>query len=319
MLHRFKHFSLHLAAVSASCICLLTSSAALAEDLRTIRVMNAPIADSAAIILAEQNGIMAKHGIRLERVASQSGAASVAAVVSGSADLSGSALAPLITASVRGLPIRLLGPQSASTFEDPDYLAVVTRADSEIDSFEDLAGKIVATNALRNFIELVDRLAVEAAGADPSTIKFIEIGFPEMQLALESGAVDAITLVEPFVTRATEAGAKVVGYPTRSLGEGAIVGAFYTSQTFIDNNPDLAASLADAILEAQAYAADHPDEVRTVLPTYTRLSGNDVANMVLPRYAETLNPDAITATAEAMIEANMIEKLPDMDALIYRK
>jgi len=319
MLFNLKNFAASFAVVSTGCMALATGTAASAEELTTIRVMNAPIADSAAIMLGEQNGIMAKHGIKLERVPTQSGAASVAAVVSGSADLSGSALAPLITASVRGLPIRLIGPQSSSTFEDPDYLAVMAREDSGITSFADLAGKTVATNALRNFIELVDRLAVEDAGADPNAIKFIELGFPEMQLALERGAVDAITLVEPFVTRAQNAGLKVVGYPNRALGNGAIVGAYYTSEAFIKANPELAARLADAIIESQIYAAAHPDEVRAVLPTYTRLKDDDVKNMVLPRYADALDLDGIKATAEAMIETGMIENLPDLDALIYRK
>ena len=303
--------------VSALCVSLAFGASAMAGELATIRVLNAPIADSAAIILAEQNGIMAKHGIKLERLPTQSGAASVAAIVSGSAELGGSALAPLITASVRGLPIRIIGAQSASTFEDPDFLAVVVRPDSDITSFSELAGKTVATNALKNFIELVDRMAVTDDGGDPDAIQFIEIGFPQMQIALEQGSVDAVTLVEPFVTRATDAGMKVLGYPTRALGEGAIVGALYTSAKFIEENPELAEKLKNAIAEAQKYASTHPDEVRAILPTYTRLKENDVKNMTLPRYAQEIKPEVVSKTAQAMIDAGMIDTLPDLDALLF--
>ena len=73
----------------------------------------------------------------------------------------------------------------------------------------------------------------------------------------------------------------MLGYPTRALADGAIVGAFFTSADFIEKNPILAKKLSEAITEAQLYAAAHPEEVRAVLPTYTRLSESDVKNLSL--------------------------------------
>lgn len=290
-----------------------------AQQLTKVRVEGAPIADGAAVYLGETKGIFAKHGIELVRSFGQSGAATVASVVSGSVDFSGSALTPLITAVSRNVPIRIIASQSSATMEDPDALGVVTRPDSGIKSFKDLAGKTVAINALRNFLELTLKMAVKNEGGDPASIKFVEVGFPEMQSLLERGAVDSAYAVEPFVTRSTKKGMSVVGYPTRALGKGTLVGAYFTSAAFAQKNPELLGKLIDAIAESQAYATAHPQEVRDIILTYTKLTKDDVAAMTLPRYASTLDVAAIERTIKAMLEAGMITTAPDLKKLVYTR
>lgn len=290
-----------------------------AQQLTKVRIEGAPIADGAAAYLGDAKGIFAKHGIELVRSIGQSGAATVASVVSGAVDVSGSALVPLLTASSRNVPIRIIAAQSSATLEDPDFLGVIAKPDGPIKSFKDLGGKTVAINALRNFLELTLKMAVKADGGDPTSIKFIEIGFPEMQGLLERGAVDAAYAVEPFVTRSTKKGMTAIGYPSRVLGKGTLVGAYFTSAAFAEKNPQLLAKLIDAITESQAYASAHPDEVRDIILTYTKLTKDDVAAMTLPRYDSKLDVAAIERTTKAMLDFGMISKSPDLKRLIHTR
>ena len=69
-----------------------------------------------------------------------------------------------------------------------------------------LEGKTVSVNTLKNLPEVAVRNALEQAGVDPSTVKFVEIPFPDVPAALESKRVDAAFAVEPFVGASAGAG-----------------------------------------------------------------------------------------------------------------
>src|SRR5690606_41642285 len=63
----------------------------------------------------------------------------------------------------------------------------------------DLAGRTVAVNALNNIGGLLISGALRKLGVDTTAIKFMEIGFPDANAALESGRVDAAYQTEPFL------------------------------------------------------------------------------------------------------------------------
>ena len=60
------------------------------------------------------------------------------------------------------------------------------------------------------------RASVRKAGGDPAKVKFVELPFPDMPAALQAGQVDAIFVVEPFLTAALGAGRRKVASATTS-------------------------------------------------------------------------------------------------------
>jgi hypothetical protein len=48
----------------------------------------------------------------------------------------------------------------------------------------------------------------EASGGGPASIEFVELAFPDMPAALEAGRVDAVWVVEPFLSAAVGAGGR---------------------------------------------------------------------------------------------------------------
>jgi ABC-type nitrate/sulfonate/bicarbonate transport system substrate-binding protein len=165
-----------------------------------------PIVDVAPIYLGKQKGFFSNRNIELTLETGQGGAAIVPGVVSGQFQFGFSNVTSLLIARERGLPLKVVSNGVASTGKDKaDYSGVVTRDDS-IKTAADLEGKRVAVNTLKNIGDSTIRASVRKAGGDPSWIKFVELPFPDMPAALEAGRVDAIWVVEPFLSAAVGAG-----------------------------------------------------------------------------------------------------------------
>ncbi len=285
------------------------------RDVVTVSVL--PIVNDAALQLGAKNGIFESHGITLQiEPGAQSGAAGVAAVLSGTIDFGTSAVTPILTAAATDVPVKIIGPETASTTQGEDFFAIVTRPDTNITSFKQLEGKVVATNALRNYLELTTRLAVEQDGGSGDEVQFLEIPFPEMLAALQAERVDAIYVVEPFVTMAKQAGMTVVGYPSRSLGDQPLVSVYYTSATFAQERPEVLERLIAALKECQQYAEAHSDEVRQVLEESFNIPLEIASEMVLPKYVDELDLSSLQAAADAMVSAGFIDASPDLSSLV---
>ena len=82
-----------------------------------------------------------------------------------------------------------------------DINAVVASAKSGITRPAELAGRRVAVNSLGAAGDVTIMAAVEKDGGDPSTIKFVEVAFPDAPAQLEAGNIDAAWVPEPFVTQ----------------------------------------------------------------------------------------------------------------------
>ena len=96
-----------------------------------------------------------------------------AAIVSNSLDIGFSSVEPLMIASSKNIPVRIIsqGVQAApSTGQSWDGLTV--KAGGPIHSPKDLEGKTVAVNALKNMNELAVRTVLMRQGVDVSKIRF---------------------------------------------------------------------------------------------------------------------------------------------------
>ncbi len=177
-------------------------------------------------------------------------------MLSGDQQFGFSNVVTLLLAQSEGLPVKVVSNGTNSTGVDgEDFGVLMVGAGSPIRSVKDLAGKKVAVNTFQNVVELAVRASALKAGVDPESIEFVKLPFPDMPAALSSGRADAVFVVEPFQ--------QVVP----SQGE----------------NPDLVNCFTEAMNESLAYANSHPDEVRRVLPTYTKIGPEVIPNLVLPK------------------------------------
>jgi NitT/TauT family transport system substrate-binding protein len=274
------------------------------------------IVDVAPVYLGKQKGFFSKRNIDLSLSTSQGGAAIVPGVVSGQFQIGFSNVTSLLVAASKGLPIKVVCNGVASTGDARDYSGVVVKAGSPIHSAADLAGRTVAVNTLKNIGDTTVRASVRKAGGDPRAVRFVELAFPDMPAALQAGRVDAIWVVEPFLTAATGAGGRVVAANYVDAAPNLTVATYFTSVQLTRSNPDLVKRFTDAMNESLRYADAHPDEVRQVLATYTQIAPDVAGKIALPRWPTDINRQSVQTLADLAVGDGLMTKAPDLSALL---
>jgi NitT/TauT family transport system substrate-binding protein len=206
----------------------------------------------------------------------------------------------------------------ASTGVDgKDYSGIVVKADSPIRTAADLAGKNVSVNTLKNIGDTTVRASVRKAGGDPKAVKFTELPLPDMAPALAGNRVDAIWVVEPFLTQALgQSGNRMIASNYVDAAPNLTVATYFTSTKLASENPDLVKRFTAAMRKSLEYADAHPDEVRAVLASYTQIAADVAAKLVLPKWPAEINRNSLQTLATLAVGDGLIDKAPDLNALL---
>ncbi|GIE75443.1 thiamine biosynthesis protein [Actinoplanes philippinensis] len=282
-----------------------------------VKVGVIPIVDVAPIYLGQQKGFFKNRNIELALEAGQGGAAIVPGVVNNQTQFGFSNLTSLMIAQTKGLPIKAVAAGVSSTGEaGKDFGAVVVKADSPIKTAKDLAGKKISVNTLKNIGDTVTRESVRKAGGDDKALNFVEMAFPTMPAALEKGEIDAAWVVEPQLSTIKAAGGREIASTFVDAAPNLTVAAYFTSQKLITENADLVKRFTEAINESLTYADAHPDEVRAVLATYTKIDEKQRASLVLPKWPTQINKESVQTLASLGEKDGIFTGTPDLAKLL---
>jgi NitT/TauT family transport system substrate-binding protein len=288
-----------------------------AEGSTAITVGVIPILDVAPIYIGQEQGFFEECGIDLTLETAQGGAAIVPGVVSGDYQFGFSNVTSLLLAASEGLPLQVVANGNASTGEqEADFGAVVALPDSGIADASDLEGKSVAVNTLNNIGTTTIRASVREAGGDPDAVDFVELPFPDMAAALEGGDVDAIWVVEPFLTGATSNGAEYVASNFVDAADDLTVATYFTSEQYAGENPDVVECFTGAMEQSLEYAQENPDAVRQAILGYTEIDEGLVEQLTLPEFPTEINRDSIQTLSDLAVEDGLIDEAPDLDQLL---
>jgi NitT/TauT family transport system substrate-binding protein len=273
------------------------------------------IVDVAPIYLGKQKGFFSNRNIDLNLQTAQGGAAIVPAVVSGQYQFGFSNVVSLMLAQSRNVPIKVVS-NGNNTTGDPakDFGGIVVK-DPAITSPKQLEGKKVATNTLKNIVDTSVKHIVKSDGGDPAKVSFVELPFPDMAAAMDAGRVDAIFVVEPFLTAAVAKGWTVVG-TYADVHPNLCVAMYFTSQQLITSNADLVGRFTEAMKESLTYAQANPDEVRAVLASYTQITEQVRKDLTLPKFSPDIDRTAVEALGALAVEFQLLPKAPDLGALL---
>ena len=259
-----------------------------------VKVGIIPIVDVAPIYLGQKQGFFSKRKIELTMESGQGGAAIVPGVVSGQFQFGFSNITSLLIAQTKNVPIKIVSNGVASTGEaGKDFGGVVVKKDSPITKAADLAGKKIAVNTLKNIGDTTVRESVRKAGGDPAGINFVEMPFPNMPAAVEGGQVDAAWVVEPSLSAVTATGGRVVAWNYVDAAPDLTVAAYFASSKLIGEKPELVKRFTDAMNESLAYADAHPEEVREILGSYTKIDPKVREGLTLPKWPTEINKASV--------------------------
>ena len=123
-------------------------------------------------------------------------------------------------------------------------------------------------------------------------------------------------MVEPFVTIALSRGDKVVDWPLVDIAPNVMIAVYFASAQYINANPDMVKRFKAAITESLAYADAHTDEVRQIIPTFTRISPEIAGKITLPKWPTEMNRASTQVMADDALEDGLISKKADVAALL---
>jgi NitT/TauT family transport system substrate-binding protein len=286
-----------LALVGAGAGCGSSSGSGPATDdggVAQVKVGIIPIVDVAPIYLGQKQGFFKNRKIELTMESGQGGAAIVPGVVSGQFQFGFSNMTSLLIAQTKNVPVKVVSNGVASTgTAGKDFGGVAVRKDSPITKPADLAGKKIAVNTLKNIGDTTVRESVRKAGGDPNGISFVEMPFANMPAAVENGQVDAAWVVEPSLSAVTAAGGRVVAWNYVDAAPDLTVAAYFASSKLIADDPDLVKRFTEAMNESLAYADAHPDEVREILGSYTKIDPKVREALTLPKWPTEINKASV--------------------------
>jgi NitT/TauT family transport system substrate-binding protein len=283
----------------------------------TINLGVIPIVDVAPVYLGRQKGFFSSRGIDLNLVPEQGGAPIVKGVLSGRYQFGFSNVTSLMAAQSSGAPLKAVANGVASTGRlGRDFSAVMVADGSPIRSPRDLVGKRVAVNTLKNIGDTTVRQSVRKDGGDAKNITFEAMPFSDMPGALRSGRVDAVWVVEPQLSETLTQGGQVIASNFVDTAPDLTVALYFTGTATIAKDPALVARFTAAVNESLRYASGHPDEVRAVLSTYTKISDIVKISLILPNWSGGINRSSLETLASLGRADGVFAKPPDLNQLL---
>ena len=294
-----------------------SDSASSSGGTTKVKVGVIPIVDVAPLYLGQKKGFFKKQGLELEMTLAQGGAAIVPGVASGQFQFGFSNSTSLMVAQSNNVPVKVVTNGIASTgVQGKDFGALVVKGDSPLKSADQLEGKKVAINTLKNINETAVRESVRKAGGDPDKVKFVELAFDQMPAALDGGQIDAAMVVEPALATVKSQGGREIASPLVDVAPNLTVAMYFTSTSYEAQHPDVVKKFKAAAAESLAYADAHPDEAREIVTTYTKIPAAVLAKVTLPAWPAEPDRASLDALEKLGQADGLFKTAPDLDKLL---
>jgi len=299
-----------------------TTPATNSAGLQHVRVAALPIAETAALWAGIAQGIFARHGLEVEVLPAQGGALAIPALVKGDLDFAiGQPFGPY-RADLQDLGVVIIGNYASSFAAGDDINAVVASKASGITRPRDLAGRKVSVNSLGAAGDVTIMESVAKDGGDPSTIKFVEVAFPDVPAQLQAGNIDAGWVPEPFVSQLKGRGDTFIVAPYQNTIPGLPTLTTFTTTKLSTERPAVVNNFAAAMKETLAWAKDPANNaaVRQALKAnMTSLPPAVADSLRLPDYTWTVDKAALQKLVDLAVKYKVLPKSPNLDRLVQQK
>ncbi len=178
------------------------------------------------------------------------------ALRAGAVDVGSTAGSAALLARSNGSPIQVI-----DIYSQPNWAAILVPAGSSITSVEQLKGAhIAATKGTDPYFFLLQTLEEAGIGLDEVTIENLQ--HADGKTALESGAVDAWSGLDPLLSTSVETAGSTIIYDNIDFNSYGFLNA---TETFLTASPDLAQLVVNAYEKARAWAIANPEEAANIL------------------------------------------------------
>lgn len=225
------------------------------KELFTIRYPTLLFSDP--VYIADELGFFKDEGIKVEFTGALPGADVVTSVATGSNDFAGTHASWITVGIAKGYKVKAVAAGWASTFENPSSAWLVLK-DSPIKTPKDLVGKKVALSSPRiyTWLELLNRYGIPQDKVEP-----VVLPLDKQEQALRQGQVDAISVLNPFLTKALKGGGiRILATTPDVVGEEKGWPQQFVNTDFLKKNPEIVKGFVKALARATDWARENPEE-----------------------------------------------------------
>jgi NitT/TauT family transport system substrate-binding protein len=295
-----------LAKVALVAALLASFAAAPASAQKKVTFGHQQVFDLAPILLAQDKGFFAKHGIEVALKPIPLNSQNPAALEAGEVDIAMPTASVLLQAVNGGLDIVAVSGYSETVKNDSNF-GIVVRPESNIKTPADFVGKKVGVPGLNAFLHVMFREWLTMKGIDWKKVEFVETVFPQMEGILKAGSVDAVVAIQPFMARIV--GSKtgeLMSHFIRDMPAGMSITVFASKKAWADKNQDAIKAYRAGFDEGSAYAHAHPDEARATVAKFLKLPPPAVAAVTIPKFESKLSETNLAPWVSIMKSQGMI-------------
>jgi ABC-type nitrate/sulfonate/bicarbonate transport system substrate-binding protein len=297
-----------------SCVALLLGPVARGADLKPVRIAYVPVINWLPAWIAKEKGIFEQNGLDVSMTVTQN-ISVLPGTLGRQFDVVPSTPPDLIKAALSGLDIMAVAGETIEVKTNPTSYLIV-RKDSPIKSFQDLKGKVIAAPTLGAILHASTLQCLKRSGVDPTSIRGVEVPFPNMPDQLKAGNVDAVEELEPFAGQLLAAGNPSLGDPLMCVGD-EVLYTFWIAQAqwAKANRPTVEAFIA-SLQQAQAQLEKNPEEARAVLAKYTKLPAAVIGKLPMPTWRFSLKARDFTLWSEVLRDLGQVTQTVDESRLV---
>lgn len=281
----------------------------------TLKVATIPIDTGAEAFFAQEQGFFKKQGLDVQISSIPNGGAIASAVAGHAVDIGYSNIVSIATAYKKGVPFTVIAPSALYSSAAPTTACIVAK-NAPYKNAKDFDGKTFSSDALRNIAEFGVMAWIDKNGGKSSSVRFVEMPFPQVGPALASGRIDGGLVAEPALTAAKAQGARVVSNCFDAIAKQFMIGAWFTTRAWADAHPDLVKKFDAAMRETAAWANKNPEKSGSILAKYTKIPPAVIPKMTRARYAESLDPALVQPVVDLAVKYGGLEPFP-AQALLY--
>jgi NitT/TauT family transport system substrate-binding protein len=287
------------------------------EELTPIKVGILPLSGLAPLWYGIEQGYFEEEGLDVTTEIGEGGAALTPAVLGNDYQFAIGEYISTMQARENNVGIQIVSNLTNGASSPDDHInGLSVKADSGIESVEDLAGKTIAVNGLNGIDDVTIKAILDDHGIDPGAVEFVEVPFPDMNAAVESGQVDVASQPEPFVTLGEQAGLVTLLDPYYEALPGLPLGLVFGSEEWLADNPDLANAFHRALVRSIEASSDE-EAMGEAIVANTDITADLLGEMALDDWAADVDRDKLTALANMAIHYEVLEGEPNLDELIW--
>lgn len=214
----------------------------------------APNITDLPVYVGQEAGFFESEGLEVTVQYGEGGSLAAQLASAGQVDISTNTYEPNIEGYAEGLRGKVF-------FEVNDRLTyyISVLANSDVQEVADLEGATLGAASLGSTAIPVAQIMLERAGVDPESVTFLPVGIgAPAAAALESGDVDGLALWNGAFAAIQGSGTELREIRDEELA-GFGNGGTWTSDAFIEDNPDLVERYSRGLAKSLALIAEHPD------------------------------------------------------------